>query len=194
MKKYVRNVGNIIFQSNTHLRISCQDIIQIRTYIFLHTCLDAIQKSKKEIVHLRFFVRINNGYHSISMSAIVCIECKTLPTKHTCKVCKTPICPQCCNNRGLTDLNLMLCSICQNKNDTNKSTGNESSSFGNTTMSTKQSTQFPTPLPKGVVKPTTTCGGSPSLSVTVDVNRLESLNRLPETPDAMNVGKKLQCQ
>ena len=72
----------------------------------------------------------------------------------------------------------MLCGICQNKNE-KQSVGNESSSFGNTTMSTKTNTQLPVPLPKEAVK-ATTCGGSPSLSVPDDVNTIDLLKKLPE--------------
>ena len=122
----------------------------------------------------------------MSMSAIVCIECKTLPTKHTCKVHKTPICLQCWNNRGLTDLNLMLCDICQNMNE-NKSTKNDSPSIGNTMMSMKTNTQFPTPLPKDAVNPVTG-GVSPPVTGTADdvTNPLELLKRVHEkkVPDA----------
>ena len=63
----------------------------------------------------------------------------------------------------------------------NKSTKNESSLIGNTTMSTKTNTQFPDPLPKEVVKHVT-CGGSPSVAGTADdvTNPLELLKRVPE--------------
>ena len=77
----------------------------------------------------------------------------------------------------------------------NKSTKNESSLIGNTTMSTKTNTQFPDPLPKEVVKHVT-CGGSPSVAGTADdvTNPLELLKRVPKNkaPDAKVLQTKHQ--
>ena len=55
-KKYVQNVGDKMMYLITHLRNSCQDILRVCTYIFLHTCLDPIQKSKKKIVNFIHFI------------------------------------------------------------------------------------------------------------------------------------------
>lgn len=44
-----------------------------------------------------------------------CEECNILPTKHKCIICRSVwLCPECCDKRGLTDLNDIRCRKCQN--------------------------------------------------------------------------------
>ena len=48
------------------------------------------------------------------MSLTKCTECNILPTHHKCTVCKiTLICPECCDKRGISDLNKITYKACQ---------------------------------------------------------------------------------
>ena len=49
----------------------------------------------------------------VNDSVIICPECNVLPTRHKCRHCQVPVCPSCCDARGLTDLNQMECKKCQ---------------------------------------------------------------------------------
>ena len=50
------------------------------------------------------------------MNNPICSECNSMPTHHKCKVCKVvPVCPECCDQRGIDDLNMITCVSCHHK-------------------------------------------------------------------------------
>lgn len=45
-----------------------------------------------------------------------CSECKFLPAHHECTICRLVlVCPECCNKRGISDLNAIACKDCQTR-------------------------------------------------------------------------------
>jgi len=50
------------------------------------------------------------------MSLTKCSECNILPTHHKCIICKVAlVCPECCDKRGIDDLNMITCKDCQTR-------------------------------------------------------------------------------
>ena len=54
---------------------------------------------------------------SLRKETYTCSECGTLPTHHQCKGCSMYICPECCDKRGVDDLNDIKCIKCSDGNN-----------------------------------------------------------------------------
>ena len=107
--------------------------------------------------------------------SVICPECSLLPTHHKCKICSSPVCPSCCDKRGLSDLNNMLCTLCQLEKDCDDN---------DTSMATATATElfkYPT-LPINKIINDATMSPRPEVAMMLNSKSLH------DTPTSINFG------